>query len=152
MIHMPRCRYPQCRMQQLLRVIGNAVVAGIQDKLDGLDVWDAPFDEVAAELISGIGICEQWCETSSELTSLWKENAESRIWQGPTYADEFVSNLSCRLKAVLDLRKTCMELDRLLGGEFSSGPEIGAHALSRHFTGIKPFVSTRATDPTWCTL
>ena len=100
-------------MEHLFSIVGSAIATSMQKKLRDLDVWKAPFEEVQTELNSGIGVCERWCEASSELTNIWKEGTDVRLWEGVDYHDKYVLSLSCRFKKVLDLRRTCKEIHRL---------------------------------------
>ena len=125
----------------------------LQHKIGVLDVWETPFAEVQANLKSGIGLCERWCETLSELTSLWKEDPDCHEWSGPSYTDSFMMELGRRFLEILSLRKTCEELNRVLADERNSTTKgfdgVGDISLSKHFADLKPLLYNHHTDHIW---
>jgi len=141
-------------VEHLFSIVASAIATSMQKKLRDLDVWKAPFEEVQTELNSGIGVCERWCEASSELTNIWKEGTDVRLWEGVDYHDKYVLSLSCRFKKVLDLRRTCKEIHRLQMDQMDTGLEPSGRgnaerSLIEHFAGMKTVFYNLNTDSAW---
>ena len=141
-------------MCHVLDLTGSALGLIVQQKLRTLKIWDDPFQMVQADLISGLGLCDYWIKTYSELISLWKGNCEDRAWSS-VYNNVYILSLGQRLQKILLLRATCNEFSLLLeyGGESNRNiAKDGLYAgesLSSYFAGIDPLLCSRHADPMW---
>jgi dynein heavy chain 2 len=137
--------YPQSRMEQMLRVVGAAVVRKIQANFPGTSVWSTDFKSVKTQVKEGKKACERWAEIVKELTqSTWRTD---RVWSGAVTKDEGVLLLAMRLQEVYSLRAQSEELLRLLTTEERQRFQV--ERAFEPFTRVPALLVSQFSLPAW---
>jgi len=137
--------YPQTRMEQLIRVVGSAVVRKIQASFPGSSVWTAEYKQVKSQLREGQKACERWVEIVRELTQgYWRTE---RVWSGAASKDESVLLLAMRLDEILSIRSQSEELLRLLTSEERQRFQV--ERAFESFTRVSALLVSQFNLPAW---
>lgn len=137
--------YPQQRMEQLLKVVGSAVVRKVQASFPGSSVWTTEYKQVKNQLREGQKACERWAEITRELTQgYWRTD---RVWSGSISKDESILLLAMRLDEIYSLRAQSEELLRLLTSEERQRFQV--ERAFEPFTRVPALLVSQFNLPAW---
>jgi intracellular sulfur oxidation DsrE/DsrF family protein len=116
--------YGEPRMKHFLKITTASVGAKVENELNKLEVWSAPFSDVRMKLNDCMRICTTWKEKMVQNTgNYWKATG---MWKAATYYDPYFERLINRLNEIHELRKQHDELMRLLSPDEQTSLDVGS--------------------------
>ncbi|TPX62627.1 hypothetical protein PhCBS80983_g00247 [Powellomyces hirtus] len=139
--------YTETRMNNLVTVITDQLIGGVQEKFSAVNVMTEPFTKIKDNLKEGLAVLQLWESAACTLTGrLWPHYA-AHSWEGPPFSHGPLTLFIARLVEVQTLRSTHELISHLLTSEEQR--ELHVNDTLEAFERVHPLHVNKYNEPNW---